>query len=45
MLSLATPTNTVEDYMYFISFYWGDFLFRFIFKSTQDGNLWYPWNS
>ena len=45
MLSVATPYNTVDDYAYFIAFYIGDFIFRFIFKSVADGNCWYPWNN
>ena len=34
LLSLATPSTTEEDYMYFVSFYLGDLIFRFIFRQT-----------
>lgn len=43
MLTLATPTNTVSSYPFYLSFYVGDFLFRFIFKSELDTNCWFPW--
>ena len=45
LLTVATPDTTEEDYMYFVSFYLGDLIFRFIFRQTMGGNLWYPWNS
>ena len=45
MLILATPTNTVSPYPFYMSFYVGDLLFRFWFKAEVDENCWYPWNS
>ena len=44
MLSLATPTNTVSSYPFYMSFYLGDLTFRFWFKAETDENCWYPWN-
>jgi len=37
LLNVATPSTTEDDYMYFMSFYAGDFLFRFIFRATMNG--------
>lgn len=45
MIGVARPNNTEEDYVYFVSFYLTDFLFRFLFRSESSGNCWYPWNS
>ena len=44
MLSLAKPSNTNEDYFYFVAFYVGDLVFRFFVASETDENCWYPWN-
>lgn len=44
MMTVARPSNTEEDYVYFMSFYGTDLLFRFIFRSESSGNCWYPWN-
>lgn len=45
MMAVATPSTTEEDYVYFMSFYATDFLFRFLFRSESSGNCWYPWNA
>lgn len=43
MLILAKPSNTSNDYFYFVSFYSGDLIFRFFVASNTDENCWYPW--
>lgn len=43
MLALAKPSNTNDDYYYFVSFYAGDLIFRFFVASNTDENCWYPW--
>ena len=43
MLVVGRPTETESDYAYYVAFYTGDFLFRFIFRQEGDGNCWYPW--
>ena len=43
MLLLAKPSNTNDDYYYFMAFYSGDLLFRFFVASNTDENCWYPW--
>lgn len=45
MLYIGKPGETESDYAYYLAFYIGDFIFRFIFKETGDGNCWYPWNA
>ena len=45
MILLGTPYNTSEPYPYYLSFYIGDFIFRFIFRAESDTNCWYPWNN
>lgn len=44
MLLLATPSNTVSPYPYYMAFYAGDLFFRFIFTNEETENCWYPWN-
>lgn len=44
MMVIGRPGETETDYAYYIAFYIGDFLFRFLFKETGNGNCWYPWN-
>lgn len=43
MLAIGTPTNTVSSYPFYVSFYVGDLLFRFVFSSEKKTNCWYPW--
>jgi len=43
MLVVGRPTETETDYAYYVAFYSGDFIFRFIFRQEGDGNCWYPW--
>lgn len=45
MLMLVVPGETEADLLYYIFFYIGDFIFRFIFKQTADGYCWLPWNN
>ena len=45
MLATVTPGYTTADLLYYIFFYVGDFLFRFIFKKTANGYCWLPWNN
>jgi len=45
MILLGTPYNTAEPYPYYLAFYLGDFMFRFIFRAESDVNCWYPWNN
>jgi hypothetical protein len=37
MLVLGQPGETETDYAYYVSYYLGDFLFRFLFKETAYG--------
>jgi hypothetical protein len=43
MLTLAKPSNTNEDYFYFVAFYTGDLVFRFFVTAETDENYWYAW--
>ena len=43
MLVVGKPETTETDYAYYVAFYTGDLVFRFIFRQTGDGNCWYPW--
>lgn len=45
MLTLATPSNTVSTYPYFMAFYVGDLLFRLLITIEETENCWYPWNN
>lgn len=45
MLVVGRPGETESDYGYYVMYYIGDFLFRFIFKESALGNCWYPWNA
>lgn len=45
MLIVVQPGYTQSDLLYYIFFYIGDFIFRFIFKKTTDGYCWLPWNN
>ena len=44
MLILATPSNTISPYPYYMAFYVGDLLFRFLFTNEEKENCWYAWN-
>ena len=44
MIVSAFTMGTEEDLAYYISFYVSDFFFRFIFKETNEGYCWLPWN-
>lgn len=45
MLVVGRPGKTETDYGFYLAFYLGDFLFRFIFRqaTADEGNCWYPW--
>ena len=45
MLLVGVPGKTETDYAFYLFFYIGDFIFRFIFRSAtaDEGNCWYPW--
>lgn len=43
MLIVGRPGETQTDYAYYVAFYVGDFIFRWLFKEQGDGNCWYPW--
>jgi hypothetical protein len=45
MLSVGTPCNTVSSYAFYMSFYLGDLIFRFVFASEKEVNCWFPWNN
>ena len=45
MLVVGKPGQTEVDYAYYFAFYTGDLIFRFLFKETDEGNCWYPWNA
>jgi len=38
-------TERETDLTYYFAFYSADFFFRFIFKETNDGYCWLPWNT
>jgi hypothetical protein len=45
MLLVGKPGKTETDYAFYVAFYVGDLIFRFIFRSAtaDEGNCWYPW--
>lgn len=45
MLMVGKPGETETDYGFYVAFYTGDLIFRFIFRSASEdvGNCWYPW--
>lgn len=45
MLLVGKPGKTETDYGFYVAFYVGDLIFRFIFRSAtaDEGNCWYPW--
>lgn len=46
MVVVGVPGQTEADYMYYLFFYIGDFVFRFFFREDATPiNCWYPWNS
>lgn len=45
MLAIGVPGQTEADYMYYLFFYIGDYIFRFFFRDQSiPHNCWYPWN-
>jgi len=44
MLVLGRPGETETDYAYYVMYYIGDFLLRFLFKESAEGQCWLPWN-
>jgi hypothetical protein len=45
MLFIGVPGDTATDWMYYVFFYVGDFIFRFLFREASSNNCWYPWNA
>lgn len=43
MLLVGKNGETEVNYYYYVAFYVGDFIFRFIFRESYEGNCWYPW--
>jgi hypothetical protein len=43
MLVVGRPGKTETDYAYYMGFYVGDLMFRWIFRQEGNGNCWYPW--
>ena len=45
MLLVGRPGKTETDYAFYVAFYIGDLIFRFIFRQATSaaGNCWYPW--
>ena len=43
MLLVGKNGETENNYYYYVAFYVGDFIFRFIFRESYEGNCWYPW--
>ena len=45
MLFIGVPGETTVDWMYYVFFYVGDLVFRFLFKTASSNTCWYPWNA
>jgi len=43
MIVIGEEGHVVNGYWYYLMFYIGDFIFRFLFKEVTSGNCWYPW--